>query len=96
MKIYFPQYKKGREGIEIVIDKTILDYAREIGVEIASECGGFGKCGRCIVRVERGKGNLNEKTENEKKFSLNQVEAAFGYPICINTFSIFLKGLKLL
>ncbi len=72
-KIFFPQYKKGREGIE-TFEGTILEHAQKLGVEIASECGGLGKCGRCIVRIDRGTQYLNRKTELEKKFPLGGEE----------------------
>ena len=33
-------------------DKTILEIARDVGVEIESVCGGKGVCGKCRVRIE--------------------------------------------
>jgi uncharacterized 2Fe-2S/4Fe-4S cluster protein (DUF4445 family) len=72
-RIFFPQYKRGKEGIEI-FEGTILEHARKLGVEIASECGGIGKCGRCIIRIERGTQCLNQKTELEKKHPLGEGE----------------------
>ncbi|MCK4325289.1 DUF4445 domain-containing protein [bacterium] len=72
-KVFFPQFRRGREGIKASQD-SILDHARRLGVEIASECGGLGKCGRCLIRVEKGSRCLNEKTEEEKKHSLGKEE----------------------
>ncbi len=69
-KIYFPQYKKGRKGISLHKGLTILDHIKETGIEINLECGGKGICGRCAVRVEKGKENLGKLTEAEKKFFL--------------------------
>ncbi|GAI34374.1 unnamed protein product, partial [marine sediment metagenome] len=39
-KIFFPQYAKGRkEGINLVIGKSILEHIKMIdGIEIDSEC----------------------------------------------------------
>ncbi|MBU1767292.1 MAG: DUF4445 domain-containing protein, partial [Candidatus Omnitrophica bacterium] len=49
---------------------SILDYLKESGIEINAECGGNGKCGKCRVRIEKGKENLNELTKSEQSFSL--------------------------
>jgi len=68
-KIFFPQYRKGREGIP-TFPGSILDHARKVGVEIASECGGLGTCGRCVVRIEKGAEALNETTDPERNQDL--------------------------
>ncbi len=68
-KIYFPQYARGRDGTEIVVGETILEHIRRIGgVEINSECGGKGICGKDIIRVEQGLESLIEVTFSERKF----------------------------
>ena len=72
-KIFFPQYRKGRRGIA-TFRATILEHARKMGVEIASECGGLGTCGRCIVRIEKGAAALNEKTDLEREHNLGSDE----------------------
>jgi uncharacterized 2Fe-2S/4Fe-4S cluster protein (DUF4445 family) len=72
-QMIFPQYRKGKVGIDI-FPGTILEHARKLGVEIASECGGEGRCGRCVVRVERGQEGLAEKTEAEKSFDLGEAD----------------------
>ena len=69
-KMYFPQYKKGRGGIPLHRGLTILEHLREIDLQINSECGGKGTCGKCRVRIEKGKENLGKLTEAEKKFLL--------------------------
>ncbi|MCM8773016.1 MAG: ASKHA domain-containing protein [Candidatus Omnitrophica bacterium] len=71
-KIYFPQFKNGKDGFEIHPGSTILDYAQKLKIKINAECGGIGKCGKCIVRIEKGKENLNSKTSSEKKFNLSE------------------------
>lgn len=66
-KIYFPQYARGRDGVNISVGETILAHIRKIGgVEIDSECGGQGVCGKDVVRIERGAESLSELTEIEK------------------------------
>lgn len=73
-QVFFPQFKKGKEGIPIHPGLTILDYIRKLGIEINAECGGNGKCGKCIIRIEKGIKNLNEPTLLEKKFPLGENE----------------------
>ena len=68
--IFFPQFKKGKEGLKIHPGLTILDYAQKLQLKINAECGGVGKCGKCIVRIEKGEENLNQPTSSEKKFNL--------------------------
>ena len=70
-KIYFPQYKKGKEGLVLENGLSILDYIKKTGIEINAECGGNGKCGKCVVRIKKGKENLNELTKPERTFSLS-------------------------
>lgn len=72
-KIFFPQYRKGKQGLQI-FPGTILEHARRVGVEIASECGGQGVCGRCVVRIDRGGAALNPPTQTEKEFNLGKSE----------------------
>ena len=82
-KMFFPQYRKGKAGIDVFSGttdipqghvSTILDHARKLGIEISSECGGEGICGKCVVRIERGQEGLAEKTEAEKSFDLRADE----------------------
>jgi len=65
-KVHFPQYRRARQGIELFAG-TLLEHARRAGVEIPSDCGGLGKCGRCVVRCDRGAECLNAKTEMERQ-----------------------------
>lgn len=53
---------------------TILEFARMAGVKINAECGGIGKCGKCIVRIEGGEENLNQLTNIENSFNLKDKE----------------------
>ncbi|OQX53522.1 MAG: hypothetical protein B5M53_06820 [Candidatus Cloacimonas sp. 4484_209] len=72
-RVFFPQFKRGRKGIKI-FGETILEAAKKAGVEIVSECGGKGECGKCIVRIEKGEENLSSPTDTEKKFNLGKNE----------------------
>ena len=68
-KVYFPQYARGRDGVDIAVGETILAHIRQVGgIEIDSECGGQGVCGRDAVRIERGAGYLSAPTTVEEEF----------------------------
>lgn len=73
-KIYFPQFKNGKNGFPIHPGLTILDVAQRNNIKINAECGGNGTCGKCIVRVEKGIDNLSPVNNLEKKFSLSNNE----------------------
>ncbi len=34
--------------------QTLLDYARQLGVDLVNLCGGAGSCGRCVVQIVEG------------------------------------------
>jgi len=72
-KMYFPQYRKAAGGIEL-FEGTVLEHARRLGVQMASECGGLGLCGRCVVRIEQGSECLNGKTAREQEHDLAEEE----------------------
>jgi len=72
-RMCFPQYRRGRAGVEI-FDGTILEHAQKVGAEVASECGGIGTCGRCLVRIDKGAEGLNEPTVIEGKHALGRDE----------------------
>lgn len=73
-KIYFPQYKKGKKGLELEKDASILDHIRKLDIEINAECGGVGTCGECVVRIEKGAKALNRLTNAEKIVALQKNE----------------------
>ncbi len=45
---------------------TVLQAARAVGVEINSVCGGAGSCGKCIVKIARGRESLSDPTQVER------------------------------
>jgi len=73
-RVVFPQYARGREGIDIKEGTTLMDHARELGIPISSACGGRGQCGKCVVRIDRGMGSLAARTQAEQDISLAQDE----------------------
>ena len=65
-RMYFPQYARGRGGVELRCGQTVLQHIRRIGgVEIDSDCGGRGDCGRDVIRLERGAASLSPATAAE-------------------------------
>ncbi len=44
---------------------TVLQAARELGVDINAVCGGSGSCGKCIVKIVVGAENLSNPTTDE-------------------------------
>ncbi len=73
-KVIFPQYARGRDGIEIAEGATLRDHALRLGLQIHSACGGRGQCGKCVVRVDRGLESLAGRTQAECDFSLAEDE----------------------
>jgi len=69
-KVIFPQYARGKDGIEIVTGSSLLDHAWKLGIQMPSACGGRGQCGKCVVRVDRGTESLGPKTPTERGFPL--------------------------
>jgi uncharacterized 2Fe-2S/4Fe-4S cluster protein (DUF4445 family) len=59
----------GRRG-EADPDQTLLDSAHQLGVDIASICGGSGTCGRCKVQILSGR--VSEVTKSEEKFAVGK------------------------
>jgi uncharacterized 2Fe-2S/4Fe-4S cluster protein (DUF4445 family) len=61
---------------------TVLEAAREAGVEILALCGGLGSCGRCRVKV---RGDALLPPPETKKDILSAEEIAAGYRLACRT-----------
>ena len=72
-RMYFPQYRRGRAGVQL-FEGTILEHVRTLGIAINAECGGAGTCGKCLVRVEKGADALSPRTAAEESFDLGDSE----------------------
>jgi uncharacterized 2Fe-2S/4Fe-4S cluster protein (DUF4445 family) len=65
----------GRRG-SCLEGETLLDCARRLGVELASLCGGIGKCKGCKIRVMEG--DLSEITPvQQEAFTLEELESGW-------------------
>lgn len=47
-------FKPLKQEVEVEPGTSLLDAALKAGVNIASDCGGMGKCGKCKVAVQKG------------------------------------------
>lgn len=79
----------GRRG-EFSGDKTLLECARQLSVDIVSLCGGVGSCEHCKVQVISGE--VSELTIEEESI-LSEKELADGYRMACKTYA--LSDLKL-
>jgi len=57
----------------------LSDVLREAGIDVAQPCGGQGRCGRCVVRVERG------SIRRRSALRLSAEDLAAGYALACQT-----------
>jgi uncharacterized 2Fe-2S/4Fe-4S cluster protein (DUF4445 family) len=63
--IFMPSGRRGR----IEKGTTLLDAARQLGVDIESICGGQMTCNKCLIRVENGRFSKHGIDSNEEHLS---------------------------
>ena len=57
-------------------ETTLWDAAKELGIDIAHECGGFASCSTCRVMIESGEEQLGEiEFEEEDMMDLAELTA---------------------
>jgi len=67
---------------------TLLDAARDFGVDIENICGGKKTCGKCRVIIEDGADGLSSLTEEEKKeLSVDDINAGYRLACCAEVHS---------
>jgi len=66
-------------------DRSLLDCARQLGIDLVSLCGGKGTCGRCKVQVLAGR--ISESTPSERK-ALSPQELEDGYRLACQTYPL--------
>jgi len=74
----------GRRGL-CRADESLLEAARQLGVDLISLCGGVGVCERCKVQVLAGR--VSEPTSAERE-ALSQKELDDGYRLACMTFPL--------
>ncbi len=53
--------------VEVNEEKNLFVQLREQEVYINTICGGYGKCGKCVIKIIDGDQNINEPTFEEKQ-----------------------------
>jgi uncharacterized 2Fe-2S/4Fe-4S cluster protein (DUF4445 family) len=81
MTVYIDFEPVGRRG-QCPEGGTLLDCARQLGVELANLCGGVGSCGRCVIQVLAGK--VSEPVPVEARV-LGLERLAAGYRLACRT-----------
>ena len=74
----------GRRG-ECGDDRSLLDCARQLSVDLVSICGGIGNCERCKVQVVSGRVS---KPTLEEEASLTREEIAQGYRLACQAYPL--------
>jgi len=73
--IIFQPYGK---RLKVATGRTVLEAAREIGVNISSLCGGRGLCGKCRIIISDGRDCLSPPSEAERRiFSEDDLKHGF-------------------
>ncbi|MEM2466668.1 MAG: ASKHA domain-containing protein [Candidatus Bathyarchaeia archaeon] len=65
IEIVFLPY--GKRGWFAKGKASLLDLARNLGIDLSSLCGGKGNCGKCKVKIEKGVENINPLTKQDLK-----------------------------
>jgi len=81
MQVHIEFEPVGRRGT-CPADQSLLDCARQLGVDLANLCGGAGTCGRCKVQVLDGP--VSDPTPREREFLAPQ-ELSEGYRLACRT-----------
>jgi uncharacterized 2Fe-2S/4Fe-4S cluster protein (DUF4445 family) len=70
--IFQPSVRKGK----VSGGKTVIEAAKELGIEVESLCGGLKNCGKCKIKLLEG--HLSPFTDEEGKF-ITELERVEGY-----------------
>ena len=54
MKKHIVSFDIAADPVEVLTGTTLVDAANQAGIEIHQPCGGQGRCGRCVVHIEKG------------------------------------------
>jgi uncharacterized 2Fe-2S/4Fe-4S cluster protein (DUF4445 family) len=55
MKTHTVSFDIAKKSVEVPTNTTLSDAAKQAGIEIQQPCGGQGRCGRCVVKIEKGR-----------------------------------------
>lgn len=63
--------------VHVPTGTLLVDAARQAGVDIQQPCGGQGRCGRCVVVLKEGSGNIRRRS----MLRLSAEDTAAGYAL---------------
>jgi len=72
--VFHPEGKR----LETHVGKTLLEAAKDIGLDIQSLCAGKGVCGKCRVILWGGPNHLSQVSDAERRF-LSEIEINSGF-----------------
>jgi uncharacterized 2Fe-2S/4Fe-4S cluster protein (DUF4445 family) len=55
MKTHIVSFDIAKKAVEVPTNTTLADAAKQAGIEIQQPCGGQGRCGRCVVKIVKGR-----------------------------------------
>jgi uncharacterized 2Fe-2S/4Fe-4S cluster protein (DUF4445 family) len=71
MKVHTVSFDIAKKPVEVPSGTTLAEATKKAGLEIQQPCGGQGRCGRCVVKIEKGttrnRSSLRLTTEDIKK-----------------------------
>lgn len=65
---FWVTFKPGNIQVEVKTGMSLLDAARQAGIDINAPCAGQGTCGRCVVRIISGSLQNQGQTNPEKAY----------------------------
>jgi len=72
--VFQPEGKR----LEITVGRTLLEAAKETGLDIQSLCGGRGICGKCRIILRDGMNHISQVSDAERR-SLSESEMKNGF-----------------
>ena len=79
MKMHTVSFDIGKKPVEVPTGTTLVEAAKEAGIEIQQPCGGQGRCGRCVVKIEKG------TTRIRSALNLSAEDIQKGYTLACQT-----------
>jgi uncharacterized 2Fe-2S/4Fe-4S cluster protein (DUF4445 family) len=81
-KTFQVQFQPLGKRVEVPARATLLEAARQAGIELASACGGEASCGQCLVILKKGETNPLTSAE---QFILSETDIKSGYRLACCT-----------
>ncbi len=73
------EFRPSGKVVAVSPKTELLEAARQAGIELASDCGGAGTCGKCLVRIVQG------EVDSRSLGALPQATVADGYVLACAT-----------